>query len=229
MPSVEDVNGVAAKQNLAIRAPPVHPTRCLQFLERLKENEDTTAKDLQAKVKLQVVVVGAGLGGLACAIALARRGHGVIVLEQASELGEVASTCVIVKKYAHDFQVGAGIQIPSNSARLLRSWGLGPFLEPYVVEPNGMRFRRWENGDVIGYTKLVPDFRDNFKAPYYVVHRAHFHTALYQRALELGVQVKVASRVDDYDIDTPSVTLGTGEVFTTDLIVAADGVIFPQK
>ena len=119
--------------------------------------------------------------------------------------------------------MGAGIQIPSNSARLLQSWGLGPFLDPHVVEPNGITFRRWENGNVIGYTKLVPDFRENFKAPYYVVHRAHFHTALYQRALELGVDVRVASRVVEYDSEAPSVKIETGEVFLADLVVAADG------
>jgi salicylate hydroxylase len=44
-----------------------------------------------AKVPLKVVIVGAGLGGLATSIALARRGHKVVVLEQATQLGEV--TC----------------------------------------------------------------------------------------------------------------------------------------
>src|SRR5258708_32124057 len=88
-----------------------------------------------------------------------------------------------------------------------------------------MTFRRWENGEVIGFRKLVPEFRNNFKAPYYVVHRAHFHTALYKKALELGVQVKVASKVEEYDTEAPSVTLGTGEVLTADLVVAADGTL----
>jgi salicylate hydroxylase len=120
-------------------------------------------------------------------------------------------------------KVGAGIQIPSNSSRLLHSWGVGLYLEPYVVEPNGMTFRRWDTGAAIGFTKLVPDFRENFNAPYYVVHRAHFHNALYQRALELGVDVRIDSRVDQYDLDTPSVTLGNGAVLSADLIVAADG------
>ncbi|KIM95487.1 hypothetical protein OIDMADRAFT_45296 [Oidiodendron maius Zn] len=166
------------------------------------------APSLDAVSSLRIIIVGAGLGGLACAIALARRGHQVVVLEQAVELSEV----------------GAGIQIPSNSARLLQSWGLGPFLDPHVVEPNGITFRRWESGNVIGYTKLVPDFRENFKAPYYVVHRAHFHAALHRRALELGVDVRVASRVVEYDLEAPSVKVETGEVFLADLVVAADGI-----
>jgi hypothetical protein len=64
-----------------------HPTRSLQFLKKLNEQE--AKEPLQAKVKLRVIVVGGGLGGLACAIALARRGHTVTVLEQAVQLGEV--------------------------------------------------------------------------------------------------------------------------------------------
>ncbi|RFU34075.1 hypothetical protein B7463_g2329, partial [Scytalidium lignicola] len=202
-------NETNAKPTTAPIEAPTHPTRCLQFLEKLKPKSQTSApQPLEAKVKLRVIIVGAGLGGLACAIALARRGHEVVVLEQAVELGEV----------------GAGIQIPSNSARLLQSWGLGPYLNPHVVEPNGMTFRRWETGDAIAYTKLVPEFTENFGAPYYVVHRAHFHTALYQRALELGVEVKLASKVEEYNPDVPSVKLGNGDEFTADLIVAADGV-----
>jgi heterodisulfide reductase subunit A-like polyferredoxin len=67
-----------------------HPTRSLQFLEKLNITQENTAgPPLQALVKLRIIVVGAGLGGLACAIALARRGHQVVVLEQAVELGEV--------------------------------------------------------------------------------------------------------------------------------------------
>ena len=86
-----------------------------------------------------------------------------------------------------------------------------------------MTFRRWKDGQAIAFTKLVPEFRDNFGAPYYVVHRAHFHSALYERALELGVVVRLNSKIIEYDLDTPSVSIGDGVAISADLVVAADG------
>ena len=69
---------------------PTHPTRSLQFLQKLyPETCNHEQPPLQARVKLRVIIVGGGLGGLACAIALARRGHTITVLEQANQLGEV--------------------------------------------------------------------------------------------------------------------------------------------
>lgn len=57
-----------------------YPSNSLQFLRNQSPSP---------KISLKVVVVGAGLGGLATAIAFARSGHRVEVLEQASKLGEV--------------------------------------------------------------------------------------------------------------------------------------------
>jgi salicylate hydroxylase len=110
---------------------------------------------------------------------------------------------------------------------LLLEWGLESYLKNKIVEPEGISFRRWENGNVIGYTKLIPDFRETFKAPYYVVHRAHFHDALYQLALQLGVEVKINQKVVEYDEDAPSVTVEDGTATFADLIVAADGGFLP--
>lgn len=44
-----------------------------------------------AELTLQIAIIGAGLGGLAAAIGVARAGHKVTILEQASLLGEVSS------------------------------------------------------------------------------------------------------------------------------------------
>jgi hypothetical protein len=82
---------------------PVHPTRSLKFLEQLDaDHTSPSSPPQQAKVKLRIIVVGGGLGGLACAIALARRGHTVTVLEQAPVLGEVCHTAVRkLKTFSH--------------------------------------------------------------------------------------------------------------------------------
>lgn len=81
------------------RALATYPSQSLQFMghvsdvKPLQRSTKTGSKfPTEARVKLSVVVVGAGLGGLALSIALARRGHVVRVLEQAKQLGEVSKT-----------------------------------------------------------------------------------------------------------------------------------------
>lgn len=93
-----------------------------------------------------------------------------------------------------------------------------------MVTPESIAFKRWQNGDIIALTKLVPEFQENFDAPYYVVHRAHFHDALYQLALHLGIEVILNSKVTDYDENAPSVTVEDGKIYTGDLVICSDGV-----
>jgi salicylate hydroxylase len=75
-------------------------------------------------------VAGAGIGGLTVALALARRGFHVTVLEQAERLEET----------------GAGIQLSPNATRVLIDLGLGERLTPQVVAPEGLRVHDGKNG-----------------------------------------------------------------------------------
>ncbi|KAB2575665.1 FAD-dependent monooxygenase OpS4 [Lasiodiplodia theobromae] len=185
-----------------------YPTNCLSFLTKIPFSDATAPGPKNDGLKLNILVVGAGLGGLATAVALGRRGHSVTVLERAAELGEV----------------GAGIQVPPNSARLLLSWGIQPFLQDKVIAPESITFRRWQSGESIGFTKLKPEFEDNFDAPYYVIHRAHLHDALHKLAEQSGAKILINKSVVKYDPNTPSVETDNGELFTADLVIAADGV-----
>ena len=98
--------------------------------------------------RLDIVIVGAGLGGLACAATLLQRGHRVRVAEQAASLAEV----------------GAGIQMSANAMKVLDRLGLRERLEPQAVRPKAFEFRRFDDAklrlDAIIY-RLIEERRRN--------------------------------------------------------------------
>ncbi|MBC7156201.1 MAG: FAD-dependent monooxygenase, partial [Rhodobacteraceae bacterium] len=78
----------------------------------------------------EVTVIGAGIGGLAVATALARCGVPVRVLEQAPAVTEV----------------GAGLQITPNGAAVLRGLGLGTAVARAGIAAQGIRLRQGATG-----------------------------------------------------------------------------------
>jgi len=160
----------------------------------------------QAPLKLHVVVVGCGIGGLAAAYCLGRSGHKVTVLESASAIGEV----------------GAGIQISPNISRLLFRWGLRDALSTYAVELEAIVIRRYSTGEHVGYRRLGR-YADPTSEPYCSIHRADYHKLLYDLAAPY-MTLRLNSKVVSVDPDTPSLTLVSGEVVHGDLIIGADGI-----
>ncbi|GKU14752.1 unnamed protein product, partial [Fusarium langsethiae] len=133
--------------------------------------------------KLHVIIVGAGLGGLGAAIATRLAGHDVTVLESAPAIGEV----------------GAGIQVLPNAARVLFAWGLEDVLVKNATKPRKCNFIGWKGNflsemDYHGYAAASGGY------PFLDFHRATLHKALLDRAEELGVKVQCASKVDKYEI-----------------------------
>src|SRR5215472_8448440 len=116
-----------------------------------------------------VVVVGAGIGGLAAALALLKRGIDVQVYEQSSELKEV----------------GAGIQISSNGTRVLFALGLEAALAKVQVRPERRELRHWSTGETWNWFDLGAKSIERFGTPHLMLHRGDLHGLLVDAARAL--------------------------------------------
>ncbi|TFK66502.1 FAD/NAD-binding domain-containing protein [Pluteus cervinus] len=162
---------------------------------------------VKARLPLNIIIVGCGLGGLSAAYTLGRIGHKVTVVETATATGEI----------------GAGIQVCPNVARLLVRWGLGDKLKEASVVPQAITFRRYASGERMGWARMGHSMETYHGAPYYNVHRADLHRMLFDLAKPYMTLV-LNRRVVKVDPLIPRVTLHTGEIMTADLIVGADGI-----
>lgn len=166
----------------------------------------------EASKRLNVLIIGCGLGGLAAAHCLAQAGHDVTIFEAARKLGEV----------------GAGIQVSPNVSRLLIRWGLADKLKEYAVQPQAIVFRRYDDGEVVGYSRWGDSIAREVGAPYYHMHRADFHRIVLDLVLASPrVTVRLNARVQSIQPSPDpnvSITLASGEVVEGDLIIGADGV-----
>jgi salicylate hydroxylase len=177
---------------------------------------------------LRITIVGAGLAGLSAAISCALAGHHVLVTESAKELAEVCIASKATIRFLPmltEPQVGAGLQITPNASKLFAQWGILEALEPKAAEPSCLAVRRYSDGKILSKTKNFDvEMRRKYDAPFWDLHRVDLQVALYERAKQLGVEVRLGARVADVDFDAPLLRLENGEELKSDLIVAADGL-----
>ncbi|KAJ5302936.1 Monooxygenase FAD-binding [Penicillium atrosanguineum] len=157
-----------------------------------------------ANVPLDVIVVGAGIGGMAAALTLGMRGHRVVVLEAAPKIAEV----------------GAGIQVSPNMLRLFERWGVSDLIHAQDVALEHIHVRRWEDGKLLASVPVNKTFGQQV-----VIHRADLHNALIDRALALdNVHLHENSVVTDVAFNPASVTLANGTIIRGDVVIGADGI-----
>src|SRR4029079_12476393 len=110
----------------------------------------------------KVVIIGGGIGGLAAALSLLKRGLDVEVHEQAPELKEV----------------GARLQISSHRTRVLYAPGLADAPQRVQVLPSGRVIRHWSTGETWNWFELGAVTRERYGTPHVMLHRGDLHGLL---------------------------------------------------
>jgi salicylate hydroxylase len=158
-----------------------------------------------------ILIAGGGIGGLAAALGLAQKGFRSILLEKASQLGEI----------------GAGIQLGPNAFHAFDYLGVGEAARNMAVYIDQLRLMDALSAEEITHIDLGDVFRARFGNPYAVVHRGDLHGVFLKacRDSEL-IDLRVSSEVVGYDQDGSSVTarLANGERVAGSLLIGADGL-----
>jgi len=158
----------------------------------------------------KTIIVGAGIGGLAAALALLRAGHDVRVVEQSSALGEV----------------GAGLSVTPNASKALAYLGLADELAQIGSTPSAGSMRHYRNGEDL--VKLPQDrSRERYGYPLYHVHRADLHRILLSAVMTIdpaavitGAEfISLAEHAEHIEVRCAS-----GWHDTADYLVGADGI-----
>lgn len=137
-----------------------------------------------------VIIAGGGIGGLAAALGLARKGIHAVVLEQASKFGEI----------------GAGIQLGPNAFHCFDYLGVGDEARALAVYIDKLRFMDAASGGEIAHIPVGEAFRKRFGNPYAVMHRADLHGVLLEACrTDPSIDLRTAHAVEGYKQDETGV------------------------
>jgi salicylate hydroxylase len=158
-----------------------------------------------------ILVAGGGIGGLAAAHALARKGFPVRVLEQAPEFHEI----------------GAGIQLGPNIFRTLEKLGLKEAVLADAHRPPAMEMRCALSGERVTHIPLDEPFIARFQQPYAVTHRHDIHGAFLRACRDnnrITLETNRSVAGFEQDDDGVTVTLQSGEQIRGRALIGCDGM-----
>ncbi len=161
--------------------------------------------------RIPFLIVGGGIGGLATALALSRRGYPVHLIEKAHEFGEI----------------GAGIQIAPNGSRMLDDLGVLNQIQALAVYPQRMILVDALTNQTLTTLDFGEKFRRAYTYPYMVMHRNDLLTILLQacqqsESITLETQREVIA-IEDLS-DGARVICADGTVYECAALIGADGL-----
>src|SRR6516162_54100 len=155
----------------------------------------------------RIAIVGGGVGGLATALALERRGADIVVCEQSPALNEI----------------GAGLNLSPNALMALRVLGVEDQVIALGCESDFLVIRSWKSGRIISRMRRGA-FRQQFGAPNLTVHRADLLDvlcgALKTVTLRFGARCIAVEQCDRGGV----ARFADGSEIEADIIVGADGI-----
>ena len=163
-----------------------------------------------SKERIQVLIAGGGIGGLAAALACAQRDISVQLVERATQFSEV----------------GAGIQIGPNVTRILQAWGLGAALAQVAAFPSQLQARDAQTGRVLGTLTLGARAQAMYGAPYATIHRADLQSLLHHAAQSAGVDMLLGQALQGWRDTDEVVQANTsqGLHLQASALIGADGL-----
>jgi len=157
----------------------------------------------------EISIIGAGIGGMAAATALAQKGARVRVFEQAEGLGEV----------------GAGLQISPNAVAVLEALGLRDAAAAVANTPEAVVLRDYRGAEVVRLP-MGGSAVARYGRPYWQFHRADLLDVLEQGARAAGVELVFGHRLAAVGQTDARVTaeFEHGLKAEADALIGADGV-----
>lgn len=166
-------------------------------------------KHAKAVKPLRVIIVGAGVAGLTTGLGLKKTGHDPVILEQVTEIKEV----------------GAGIQLAPNAARILERFECLEELLQAATMLKKNSLRRYANNEELGTAPLMPAIGEKYGAPVSVIHRGDLQRILLQATRDAGVEIRTSTKVVAVDENFGArVKTKDGEWISGDVVIAADGI-----
>jgi salicylate hydroxylase len=161
---------------------------------------------------MNVIVVGGGIGGLAAALALARLGIAVEVLEQSETIGEI----------------GAGMQLGPNAFAALDALdGAGEAARGRAVFTDRLILMDAVDASEIARVEVGEAFRRRFSNPYAVIHRVDIHLSILEAVQRNRlIRFRTSTQVCDLELEDRQATAvdSNGGRHRADAVIGCDGV-----